>query len=493
MNALTSFRIHFPSTAIAAAAAVLALALAAAPAAQAEIYHVYGQVYASAQALPGTAAPYDPLQKYKNRVVRESEDLYAVAPKSMTRVSLFDAAGQAVKPAFVAVNDGWYHFSFQHAGSSRKVRFAVHDAATGEQLLRSGEMTVAEGHNLRFLLVPASPYPAGRPRPSPDADTALFTRVGKIEVDLIDRQSGLVTVKPPSRARKLAIPTYQQAPFGGNLFLFGAFSKRFYPGESGGREYCYQILIDGKALADPLYKTRYTVNTSSGVVTAKSVKLGPHGFGLLANCYRLTPMSEPGNVFWSFPDLLAIWRTGGRDTKKPVKVTFELYQTADRGSATFGGSLIGGGSTGRAVLQPTKVNLVSNQNDTLSLRLNNQRPAVDLELRVGGTSVVDCDILDLSGRKELEAFYEVDHPFLRAWALRTQSNRRQPGTASRESPKTWESGGPVIDQTVEGEKKLALPHSCAYNFWLHAWALTTNGYGYLYGASVEETHYVKAP
>ena len=492
MSTSKRFHIHFQTVAF-AAAIVLALAV---PATQAETFHVYGQVYAATPSWPGIAPTHDPLASYQSEIVRESEDLYAVAPKSMTRVSLFDAAtGTSIVPAFVTVKDGWYHFIFQRTGSSHTVRFAVHDAASGERFLRSGEVTVSAGYNLRFLLVPASPYPAGRPRAWPDADTALFTRVGKIEMDLIDRQTGLVTT-PSSRASKLAIPAYQKAPFGGNLFLFGAFSKRFHPGESGGREYCYQILVDGQPIDDPLYKTRYTVNTSSGVVNSKSVRLGPHRFGLLDNCYLLTPLNEPGNVFWSFPDLLALWRTGSRSTSAPAKVTFKLYMTRDPNIATGDtGPIIGGTGAGTSTVfwHPPLVTLASNQNSTLSLRLDNQKPTVNLALTLDGGSVGGCDILDLTANQKLEAKYKVSHPFLRDWQLWTQSNRRQSGTTHREPPKIWDSDAPEIAQGVDKTIQLTLQHACAYNFRLHAWARTTDGYGYLYRGSVEETHYVKVP
>jgi hypothetical protein len=74
---------------------------------------------------------------------------------------------------------------------------------------------------------------------------------------------------------------------------------------------------------DPLVKTRYTVNLTATppTVTTDRINLGPKTIGGTPNCYELTPLAL-GNVFWSFPDLLAIWRTG--ELNGNYRVTLEL-------------------------------------------------------------------------------------------------------------------------------------------------------------------------
>jgi hypothetical protein len=268
------------------------------------------------------------------------DDLRAVNPRGLVSVSLEDAGSGAPLGEVLAGADGKFTLGFTASSqpihgpsgpapqpvpihgpsgpapqpvpfprlplrvTERSVQFVVHDAASGELLLRSKPVPIWAGTNQRWLLVESEPSEIGSRPPSLGGGDFLFTRVGKIESDLIDG-AGRANV-PAARAAQLHVPAFKDAPFGGVLYLFGAFGSQYYDGS-----HCYQLLIDGQPLTSPLTKTRYELVPGTAKVKAEVRHLeDAQGWGV-DHCYQLTPMGQAG-VFWSFPDLLALWPTPWR-------------------------------------------------------------------------------------------------------------------------------------------------------------------------------------
>jgi hypothetical protein len=110
-------------------------------------------------------------------------------------------------------------------------------------LFESDELAVSTWPtpNIRFLLIEEDLSEISRggavtTMAAPGQYTGIFTRVGKIELEteedgnitrLINTTTGRATV-PPVVSDQLHIPDYKDAPFGGNLFLFGGFSQYLY-------------------------------------------------------------------------------------------------------------------------------------------------------------------------------------------------------------------------------------------------------------------------
>jgi hypothetical protein len=74
-------------------------------------------------------------------------------------------------------------------------------------------------------------------------------------------------------------------------------------------------------MEDDLVKTKYTVNFLTGTVDTERVKLGPYEVDGKAS-YQLTPVAASNNEFWSFPDLVALWRTGNRSGDYELELEF---------------------------------------------------------------------------------------------------------------------------------------------------------------------------
>ena len=277
-------------------------------------YYVWGRVYSASPVVEGEEVPTNPLSGVPAGQVI-GEDLLAQIPRNLVKVRV------------LAAMDGSELGSYTTTGPTISVKFIVEEMATSKVLLESTaqELTQWPTPNIRYLLVLESLTEIGGDREfatcPPGKYTGIFTRVGKIEVatevggittHLIEPATGLVNV-PASVANSLYIHPYQDAPLGGNLYMFGAFNHDLYsiPG------IYYRIRIDNLDTAvttymdDPLVKTRYTVDLTAlpPTVTTDRITLGPKTVGGTPNCYELTPLAV-GNVFWSFPDLLALWSTG---------------------------------------------------------------------------------------------------------------------------------------------------------------------------------------
>jgi len=313
-------------------AALLVLSFAL-PAAAAD-YFIVGRTYSSTQLAPGEDVPINPLTGTPAEQVLGG-DLVATVPRNLVRVRVLAASDGSELASYVTRQDGGYLASFSAPAGGAMVRFVVEELATSQQLLDSEPTEVTAPVSIRHLLLAESAAEIGDDREfaaaiAPATSTAIFTRVGKIEVatevggvtqHLIDPATGLANV-PPAVASDLAIPAYEDAPFGGNLYLFGAFSQALY-----GSGVCYKIRLypdpsdhtSWTYMDDELVKTKYTVNFAAGTVDTERVTLGPKLVGGVADCYELTPLSV-GNVFWSFPDLLGLWRTGGLNGDYEVEI-----------------------------------------------------------------------------------------------------------------------------------------------------------------------------
>jgi hypothetical protein len=378
--------------------------------------------------------------------------------------------------------------------------------------------------------------------------TGIFTRVGKIELDtagtrLIDTSTGRATV-PSTISSSLHIPQYQDAPFGGNLFLFGAFSQDIYtptPAQllPGFSEVYYKIKIDNldtstsEYLHDPLEKTKYTVNFTTGSVNTDRIKLGPTDAGGLPGCvdatsqpvcYKLTPLSSGSNVFWSFPDLIALWRTGGISGKhrlslevvgfSPVFTTINdftylnLHLDNEPPIARIDPLQTGEPDSPR-VYTPNPAN--AGIGGDLASTLLGTFPA-----DYGGTVDPTCSILNLEGpvgQKYLTFKLTAHHPkgFLRYWDFKY---RRNDGGYQTHIGKNYasgsmvDSGSPQVSSSESNttgfqDKYLYLNSgflqpgggtslgSCAYRFVIRAGTRTTDGYHYLFHRSDEDMHYIQ--
>lgn len=424
-----------------------------------------GEDYPQTNPLAGTAA--------ENVVGKESYT--ATAPAAMVRVTALDTDASAQVSTSPALSLYGEYDLFLPAGTAGDVLFEITDAASGNTLHRTGPEPLSDGTNLRHLLVPAETAGSGSIAFPEGENTGLFTRVGFVELADIDAQGFAGFSGAPERLR--------DAPFGGSLRLFGAFTRNFYP-ETGPGDYCYKIRISepGGAtsyVGDGLNKTRYAVN-ASGDVMSRSEFLGPMSLGAVDDCYRLTPLSSdpaPGDpsdtiaVFWSYPDMLAHWHTRLRSGAHTVSL--ELYDT-------------GSGN---------QVDLVANDNLDAELFLDNRPITLTFDtLNVVRRGTAETDLLDdrcamarLMGNRELEVDFTAYHPtgFLSAYRLAARSNS---------GVQVWQEGDSYGAPAWSGTRPPAFegrPDSassftktsadftagpCAYVFDLWAAARTTNGY-----------------
>lgn len=440
-------------------------------------YDVFGCTWAAVARAPGEPyPPTNPLAADPDEEVVGKDVAIATYPMAMTRISALDAATEAVlasPPVGAPLAD--FDLRFANSAATRNVVFEISRLDTGEVIHRSAAVSLSKGDNPRHILVSAEGAGiSGIPFPGA-ANTGLFTRVGFVELADIDTKG---FAKFAGSAAQ-----WRDAPFGGGLKLFGAFTQNFYP-PTGPGAYCYKIKLtppSGPAsyLADPLYKTRYVVK-SDGHVQSQSVFLGPLTLGSVNGCYRLTPLSsspEPSDpagaiaVFWSFPDLLGNWATGSRNALHTARL--ELYTAA----------------TG--ALYP----LINNDNMTAELYLDNTPIDMSFDQLVaagGGAATSDllvdkCAIVSLMNGRTLTVDFTAAHPtgFMSAYALTARSNS---------GINVWSEDGAYGAPAWGGSRppafvgraasapafvKTAADFSagpCAYVLDLSAWARTTDGY-----------------
>ncbi len=521
-------------------------------AASAVDYFVWGRVYSAFPLAEGEEPPSNPLTGVPSDQII-GDDMFAVIPRNLVKVRVIKASDSGELGNYITHQDGGYLISFNTAGGGIAVRFIVEELATSNVLLESDAVTLSPWPtpNIRFLLVPEGLSEIGGDRefapapPLPAQYTAIFTRVGKIEVAtevggvttyLIDPGTGRATV-PASVASDLHIPQYKNAPFGGNLYIFGAFSQGLYTMPN----IYYRIRIDNldtstsEYLNQPLVKTKYTVNFTAGTVITDRITMGPKVIDGYPSCYEFTPIAASNSEFWSFPDLVALWRTGGFNGN--YKFTLEVID------------LSGPEVPPAPPPPPADFTSIANYTD-LRLHLDNIRPDAEiLPLEVGdpdtpriyipspaapgigcdlmntrlGTYPVDyggtadptCSILDLQGPVggkylafKLTAYHS--NGYMRYWHFKYRRNdtgyqihigKIYDGTNMTDySTVQWSS----TETDVHGfqNKYLYLNSNylqpgggtdmggCAYRFVITAATRTTDGYNYLRWDWDEDIHYV---
>lgn len=423
-------------------------------------------------------APYpdtSPLASLPEAEVIGKDVATATLPAAVNQVFVRDAATNAVLGASLASDyRGDYDIRFSNAAASKSVVFEVARLDTGEVIYRSPAATIAQGNNPRDILLAGAdgavtasiPFPPGN-------NTGLFTRIGHVELADINAQ-GFAKFSG-------AAAQWRDAPFGGGLAYYGAFTQNFYPATGLGN-YCYKVRItppSGPAfyLTDPVYKTRYIVK-SDGKVQSQSVLVGPLTIGSATGCYRLTPLStspEPGDpagtiaAFWSYPDLLSRWNTGSRGGLHAARL--ELYTAATNALVPL---LVNDNMTAETYLDNTPIALSFDQ----------------LTVSGGGPDLLadKCAIANLMSGRRLTVDFTARHAtgFLAAYRLAATSNSGVTvwsedgsytapawGGATPPAFVGREESAPAFDKTAADFS--AGP--CAYVLNLGAWARTTNGYG----------------
>lgn len=453
------------------------------------VYDVFGCTWAAVARPEGMPYPSaSPLANLPDNEVIGKDVATATTPATMTKITIRNAANNAViasSPSSAYLGD--YDIRFTSSAASRSVVFEVARLDTGDVLYRSPTVTLAKGDNPREILLAGAegdvisgiPFPSG-------TNTGLFTRVGNVELADIDSKG---FAKFTGSAAQ-----WRDAPFGGRLDLFGAFTSNFYPATGNG-QYCYKLRItppSGPAYyaTDALYKTRYVV-LNNGHVQSQSISLGPvHG------CYLLTPTSgapQPGDppgavaVFWSYPDLFGRWHTDSRNGAYTVKL--ELYHMNPNRTV---GAL---------------VPILVNDNTTAELYLDNTPVRISfdrLQVSGGGPNLLvnACAIANLMNGRTLSIDFTAEHPngYLSSYSLAAQSNSGVTvwSESGAYAAPSWSGAHPTL---FYGRRASALPFTktaaafsagpCAYILDLTAWARTTNGYYHFNWRHARKFYYIQ--
>jgi hypothetical protein len=460
--------------------------------AHAETYTVIGRVYTALPTAgtvpthPLTSTPTD--QILSDPLLAEGVHLYPTQRRNFVRVSAETAASGSPLASFLVRFEGAYNLTFSVLSPQVQVRLRVRDAINGAELFASAPLPLVPGTTRRFLLVRGDAVETGGTLAPIPSGQFLVTRVDKVERQLISSTTGLATV-PAADAARLGIPEYQGSPFGGRLLLFGAVSPEIYP-SAGVGTHCYKLFraaLPGGTpipITDILEKTRYTlVGTGAGAtVTAETVRVGPLTIGAATNCYAFTPPSQPGGIFWGFPDQLAAWSTAGLNGLHQVSV--KLFSVAT-------------GAEQPLVSAPTLTLRLDNTalNFGLAeLKLLNANDSVSSDLLGAGS----CDIVQLSGSRKLRARYNARHDqgLLDSLSFTARSNSGasvdlNAACAVVGAPDATH-GTPPAGTTVTCTAT-AFPGTCAYIFTLNARAKTTDGYFYTQARWDVHSYYVLVP
>jgi hypothetical protein len=521
-------------------------------------YYVWGRVYSSLPLDEDEAVPPNPLTGVDTTQVL-GDDMYAVIPRNLVRVRVIKASDRSELASFITTRSGGYFVSFTAPGATFSVKFIVEELLSGDLLLESdanvlNEWTLPSAeYNIRYLLVPGGLTDIGADREFAlcpvGKHTGIFTRVGKIEVatevedppgvfttkHLIDPLTGLVYIYTSTIATDLAIHQYKDSPLGGNLFMFGAFNQAlYYVGAS------YRIRIEkwndatsswvfDKYMDDELVKTRYTVNLTPPItVTADRIRLGPDTFMGTPNCYTLTPLST-GNTFWSFPDLLALWRTSrGDGLNGKYKVSLEVVGLLP-GFFVHVPQYTDLTMTLDNVPPEAKIKKLYASGFDTPMIYTPGPPVTSYDLlaamlgtsaNYGPTADPTCSILEFTNPTQHLAFKLTayhDNGYLLHWYFKFKRNDTgyTTITGKKYSAGPTPGTGSMVDYTAVPPMKIACsqnsekgfqdmylylnpghinlgdPDGCAYRFVIHAKTRATDGYGYLRWRWDEDLHYMK--
>lgn len=455
-------------------------------------YDVFGCTWAAVLRPAEMSYPQtSPLADVPDNEVVGKDIATATTAMAMTKVVIRDAASNAVLGTSPQALFGDYDLRFSNTAATKQVVFEVVKLSDNTVLSRSAAVSLAHGNNHREVLLAniAGEVTSSIPFPT-TANTGVFTRVGNEE--LADISGGFAKFgSAPGNY-------WRDAPFGGQLDLFGAVTQNFYPTVGDG-SYCYKLQVSYPSgtqyqllptyITDPLYKTRYIVR-SNGQVVAQSKFLGP-----VNGCYRLTPVStspQPGDpadtiaVFWSFPDLLARWNSTGNGLRQ---VKIELHHMNPDLSVG------------------TDVGLPNNTNNPATLYIDNTPVYISFDklLISDGLDLLvsQCAVANLTGGKILTVDFTARHDngFMATYALRAKSNSGVDVwsvSGSYDPATAWVDGHPALFQgrtaaAPEFTKSSAdfSAGACAYVLDLTAWARTTNGYGLVNYAWQQKFYYVQ--
>lgn len=572
-----------------ALAAALPVLLAAVPLA-ADDFYVFGRVYsadvfepADGATVPPNALRDVPEDQLLDDAASLTNDgaapiLVATEPRDLVSVQVVAAADGTPLGHYITRTDGGWLVAFSAPATlnpatgqpSIAVRYVVDDILTGERIFTSNEDHLPAWDpgdlSVRYIPIVGEPVAVGSGGAttgiaSAGNVTGIFTRVGKIElatgvdgstVRLIDETDGLATTYrapggskpaiPASVAESLAIPRYQNAPFGGNLYLFGAFSPELYTLSASPNKVYYRIQVTPPIaggpgwLTDALYKTRTVVDFNDGTYAATRVKVGPNAGRedpsdpptpgcIVAGqevCYRLTPLSEGPNVFWSYPDLLALWRTATLNGLYTLEIEVQGI-TGGLGFESFAGVTTLTLQIDNTPVQ-ARIEPVVATDDPATPRVYTPASGpvpVDLQPAVlgnvpddyGGIANPVCAFLNLQPPPDKYLAFKLTahHPsgYLRHWYF---GHRRNDGDFRVHIGKRYDgstmadfaSGLPIssAEASEDGftERVLYLPSgdlapaggsgpaSCGYRFVIHAATRTTDGYRYLHRRWDDDIH-----
>ena len=330
--------------------------------------------------------------------------------------------------------------------------------------------------------------PSGlRPGVAPSLTSGfLFTMIGRIPCSFITNRgslAGLANV-PTDMAASLLIYPWKDAPFGGGPWIYGLF------GSSDATVQYYQILAakwngatapdltNFAPLRDPLSKIKYTISTN-GMVVASLVTVGPD---LATGLYLRT--DRPDSGYWASPDL---------------KLALNTY-ALENGRYDFICKAFSANNLA------SEVSLPSNSLSRITLWIDNnpvQASIVSVRDQTG-TPITECGIIHaLSTNDNLQFEITASHPtgFLHSYGLYSYYGRnRDGGTIAAEqyvgqhdgSRPGWNGFTSFLTNSLPAYAARALLpwQTCAYQFHLVAYARTTDGVNFIYGASFDDHYYI---
>jgi len=321
----------------------------------------------------------------------------------------------------------------------------------------------------------------------------IFTTVGNIPTAFITpddsdpcKLAGTANVTP-EQADDYHIYAYSNSPFGSSLWIHGLF------GDEDDVAY-YQIqqgkwdgntppdVNDFKLLDDKLYKVLYTYDSNSGKWNYQSVKIGPHTIDGVENLYMLTREG-----FWSQIDLLIVWNTNnyanGKYTLQCKAYDASLVETTAANAEDL-------------------ILLVDNNPVTVTIhnvKYDSSSPYYD---PVSDGEIAECSIILLETENDnLRFTITASHPngFLREFVLDNLAGKNDyRGVIAQQS---YSAGSSPFWYGVTAEEfqtddapnppgNLEPWIRCGYQFRLHAYARTTNGYHYIYWGEFDDHYFL---
>ena len=302
----------------------------------------------------------------------------------------------------------------------------------------------------------------------------VFTTIGKIPVSELT-SGGLANVSAQV-ASDLNIHQYQNAPFGGNLWLHGSF------GPEDDHVRYYQILIarwtgkikplktEAVPLTDSLTKIQYVIQ-SDGTVRSQPYTCGPMTLGGTPGMYYRTHFG-----YWAHPDLNLIWHTGSWPDGK-----YTLYYNAYD-------------------LSYDPVALPANSQDNITVIVNNATPDAEIHMvqNSDNSIITECGIIDIDQPDEdLRFVTTAYHPqgYLLRYTLQAlYGKNKDAGDIANEAYSGTGSFHGIQNTTLYSQPRIPTYldpwRTCAYQFRLDVWARTTDGFNYIRHRQFNDHYYI---